>query len=69
MKSEEIEMLPLKSRLDSEDESFFNEEEPWTLQNWLHPPDLPGSCQLLRKENIGRLSRLKSRSQPCFHSQ
>ena len=57
MKSEdEIEMLPLKPTLDSEDESFVSEKEPWTLQNWLHPPDLPRACQLLRKENIGKFA-------------
>lgn len=28
------------------------EERPWNLQDFLYPPALPRSCQLLRKENI-----------------
>lgn len=58
MNSAEIEMLPLKSTLDSEGDSVVDENEPWTLQNWLYPPDLPRACQLLRKENIGRIVAL-----------
>jgi hypothetical protein len=27
-------------------------QRPWNLQDWLYPPHLPRSCQLLRKENI-----------------
>ncbi len=28
------------------------EVKPWNLQDWLYPPHLPRSCQLLRMENI-----------------
>lgn len=27
-------------------------DRPWNLQDWLYPPHLPRSCQLLRKENL-----------------
>jgi hypothetical protein len=30
----------------------IHEARPWNLQDWLYPPDLPRSCQLLRRENI-----------------
>lgn len=69
MNSAEIEMLPLKSTLDSEDDNFTDENEPWTLQNWLYPPDLPRACQLLRKDNIGRICRFSSRSHLYHNSQ
>lgn len=52
VKSSEIEMLPLKPKLDSEEDTFVPEKQTWTLQNWLYPPELPRSCQLLRKENL-----------------
>lgn len=27
-------------------------DKPWTFEDWLFPPHLPRSCQLLRRENI-----------------
>jgi hypothetical protein len=30
----------------------IHEARPWNLQDWLYPPNLPRSCQLLRRENI-----------------
>jgi len=30
----------------------LQEDRPWTLQNFLFPPDIPRQCQLLRPENI-----------------
>ena len=56
----EIEMQPLKPS-DSHDEEDaieklmyprVEEDKPWNLEDWLYPPHLPRSCQLLRRENI-----------------
>jgi hypothetical protein len=33
-------------------DGIFVEQKPWNLQDWLYPPHLPRSCQLLRRENI-----------------
>ncbi|KAL3931193.1 MAG: hypothetical protein SGARI_004270, partial [Bacillariaceae sp.] len=33
-------------------DGIFLEDKPWNLQDWLYPPHLPRSCQLLRRENI-----------------
>eukprot|EP00980_Cylindrotheca_fusiformis_P028041 scaffold22577_cov122-Cylindrotheca_fusiformis.AAC.20 len=54
--SEHIEMLPLTGtyvKADGEnDENVVEEYKSWNFQDWLYPPQLPRTCQLLRKENI-----------------
>lgn len=54
----ETEMMPLsRTTMDEETREKIiyprvEEEKPWNLEDWLYPPHLPHSCQLLRKENI-----------------
>jgi len=83
VKSSEIEMLPLKPKLESEEDTFVAENQQWNLRNWMYPPELPRACQLLRKENlavpacyllvgilqglIGRFSLLEVGNVPIFH--
>lgn len=54
--AEEIEMLPLTGRSKETNEVELGkavaENSAWSFQDWLYPPHLPHSCQLLRKENI-----------------
>lgn len=66
--AKEIEMRPLTADSFEDDElevmeSPFEDEpdgaikvvdpnKPWNLEDWLYPPELPRSCQLLRKENL-----------------
>jgi hypothetical protein len=53
-----IEMVPLTGSADDDEAVILyplqvvEEDKPWNLEDWLYPPDLPRSCQLLRKENI-----------------